>query len=121
MKKRSKAATKTSQSAPRKGVEAKGPKRPPRPCPSRGAAPARETEVARLTRERDEALEQQTATSEVSAGHQQLSGRSCSRCSTAMLEKAIRICEAELGRYIYRWDGQNLRVTAVEAATIPVT
>jgi hypothetical protein len=64
MKKRARAGNKVAKARPGKGLKAKrrsAPKTKPRP----GAAPARETEVGRPTRERDEALEQQTATSEV--------------------------------------------------------
>jgi GAF domain-containing protein len=85
----------------------------------RGSPPAgEETEVARLTRERDEALErlsetveQQTATSEVlrvissSPGELQL-------VFQAILENAIRLCEAKFGSlYLYGKDGLTLVAT----------
>jgi GAF domain-containing protein len=85
----------------------------------RGNPPAgEETEVARLTRERDEALErlseaveQQTATSEVlrvissSPGELQL-------VFQAILENAIRLCEAKFGSlYLYGKDGLTLVAT----------
>jgi hypothetical protein len=62
------------------------------------------------TRELTESLEQQTATSEV------LQVISCSPGDVqpvfaAMLEKAIRICDAKFG-YIYRWDGDALVLVA---------
>ena len=62
------------------------------------------------TRELTEALEQQTATSEVlqvissSAGELQ-------PVFDAMLQNAVRICDAKFGN-IYRWDGDSLRLVA---------
>jgi GAF domain-containing protein len=71
---------------------------------------AEEHEVARLARERDEALEQQTATSEVlrviSASPGELEP-----VFQAMLERAVRICGAKFGN-IYRWDGEALHILA---------
>jgi class 3 adenylate cyclase len=86
------------------------------PKPTRRNAPKIEapskssSEVARLARERDEALGQQTATSEVlsvisaSPGDLELAFK-------AMLERAIRLCEAKFGN-IYRWDGEALHILA---------
>jgi hypothetical protein len=62
------------------------------------------------TRELTESLERQTATSEVlevisrSPGNLQL-------VLEAMLEKAVRICDAKFGN-IYRWDGELLHLLA---------
>jgi GAF domain-containing protein len=71
---------------------------------------AEEHEVTRLARERDEALEQQTATSEVlrviSASPGELEP-----VFQAMLERAVRICGAKFGN-IYRWDGEALHILA---------
>ena len=116
MKKRSKAATKTAKARPRKALKPKG-RSALKALSHRGAAHAREIEIARITREKDEALEQQTATSEVL----QVIGSSpgdLQRVFDAMLQNAIRICEASYGN-IYRWDGQNLRLAAKR--NIPVT
>ena len=84
----------------------KGPRRKT-PEPKRGNAPkdvarslsssaGKETEVARLTRELNEALEQQAASSEVLAVIRSPSGR-LERVFQSILEKATRICEAKLG------------------------
>jgi GAF domain-containing protein len=102
------------------GEPVKG-RRPKMPKPKRRNAPkveirtkpspvAEEKEVARLARERDEALEQQTATSEVlrviSASPGELEP-----VFRAMLERAVRLCGAKFGN-IYRWDGEALHLLA---------
>ncbi len=77
-------------------------------APSNSSPAGEETEVARLTRELGEALEQ-------------LQRRTCSALSQAlpailslfatMLEKAVRICDAKFGN-IFRWDGETQRLGA---------
>ena len=96
-------------------------RRPTTPKPTRRNAPkvetrskpspvAEEKEVALLARERDQALEQQTAASEVlrviraSPGELEL-------VFQAMLERAVRLCEAKFGN-IYHWDGEALHILA---------
>jgi GAF domain-containing protein len=69
-----------------------------------------EAEIARLTRERDEALERQTATSEVLKVVSSSAG-DLEPVFATMLEKAARICKATFGN-IYRWDGDVLRLVA---------
>ena len=71
--------------------------------------------IARLTRERDAALEQQTATSEV------LHVNSTSRGELEpvfqiMPERAVRICEAKFGA-LYRFDGNALHLAAQVGAS----
>jgi class 3 adenylate cyclase/putative methionine-R-sulfoxide reductase with GAF domain len=78
--------------------------------PSKPSPVAEEHEATRLARERDEALEQQTATSEVlrviSASPGELEP-----VFQAMLQRAVRICGAKFGN-IYRWDGEALHLAA---------
>ena len=92
---------------------ASGPKRrnAPKAVPRSNLSSAgEETEVVRLARELREALEQQTATSEVL---QVISGSAgdLQPVFAAMLENAVRICGATFG-VIYRWDGEFLHALA---------
>src|SRR6516164_4835378 len=82
--------------------------------PKRRSAPesvGHETELARLTRERDEALERETATAEVlrliskSPGDLELVFRT-------ILEDATRICDAKFGT-LSRFDGKMFNFAAV--------
>ena len=85
--------------------------------PKRRSAPesvGQETDLARRTRERDEALERETATSQVlrliskSPGDLELVFRS-------ILENATRICEAKFGALILR-EGDRFRFVAFHNA-----
>jgi len=69
-----------------------------------------ETEVARLKRKLREAREQQAATSEVLQIVSSSPG-DLQPVFAAMLEKAVRICDAKFGN-IHRWDGEALHLLA---------
>ncbi|MFZ2078417.1 MAG: GAF domain-containing protein [Xanthobacteraceae bacterium] len=82
----------------------------PKAVVRRSPPAGRETEVARLTRERDEALEQLSATSEVLQVISSLPGN-LEPVFQAMLENALRICEAKFGT-LYLCEGGTLRPVA---------
>ena len=108
MKKRSRAGGEPIKGRRRKTPE---PRRriAPKAVPRSNSPPTQEeTEVARLTRELNEALEQQAATSEVLGMINSASGE-LERVFQSMLQNATRICDATFGN-IYRWDGQTLQL-----------
>ena len=99
------AKTRRRKPAPKRGAAAKPVRRRSPP------AAKRETEVARLARELNEAVEQQHATTEMlrlinSAGDPEL-------VFTSILASALRLCEADNGA-IHRWDGEALHLIATQ-------
>jgi GAF domain-containing protein len=78
------------------------------------SASGQETEVARLTRERDEALEQLAGASEVLRVISSSAG-DLKPVFNTILENATRICEAKFGNLWLR-DGGTFRITATHGA-----
>ena len=70
----------------------------------------RTTDLTDRTVDLTKALEQQTATSEVLQAISSSPGE-VEQVFTAMLEKAVRICDAAFGN-IFRWDGSTLQLVA---------
>ena len=79
--------------------------------PRGSSAAGEETTVARLTRERDEALEQQAATAEVLKVTKPLDVRSSVGVEKPLGRRRFALCGAEMG-LIYRQDGDIYRVAA---------
>jgi len=69
-----------------------------------------QSHVAQLVRERDEALEREKATTEVLRVISSSPGE-LKPVFQAMLESAVRICEAKFGT-LFRYDGENFHMTA---------
>ena len=74
------------------------------------AAHKTQSHVAQLVRERDEALEREKATTEVLRVISWSPGE-LKPVFQAMLESAVRICEAKFGT-LFRYDGENFHMTA---------
>jgi two-component system, NtrC family, sensor kinase len=77
--------------------------------PRKSSAAREETKVARLTRERDEALEREKATAEVLRVISSSPGQ-LEPIFQAMLEKASRLCEASFGNMVLYEAGLLRRV-----------
>lgn len=85
----------------------------------RGPVPAdRETEVARLGRERDEALEREKATSEVLRIIKTSPGE-LAPVFIAILDNALRLCEAAFG-FVATYDGERFERIAQQGVPEPL-
>jgi class 3 adenylate cyclase/putative methionine-R-sulfoxide reductase with GAF domain len=110
MKRRSKVSGKPAKAQGRNAARLKRRAAPKGAMGSASSAAHEQGEIAQLTRERDAALEQQTATSEVLRVINMSRGELDPVFQT-MLERAIRICEAKFGA-LYRFDGNALHLAA---------
>ena len=110
MKRRSGAGRKPAKARLRNALKPKG-RNAPKPLSNRrSAADNSESEVAQLKRELHEALEQQTATSEVLQVISSSPGE-LERVFTAMLANATRICEAQFSNFMLH-EGSTFRAVA---------
>jgi class 3 adenylate cyclase len=110
MKKPSRAGRKPAKARPRSALKPRGQNAPKPQSNRRSAADDSESEVAQLKRELHEALEQQTATSEVLQVISSSPGE-LERVFTAMLANATRICEAQFGNFMLH-EGSTFRAVA---------
>jgi hypothetical protein len=99
MKRRSRAGGKASKTRGRDALKTKR-RDASKAVPS--SAPVQDAEIARLTRELNEAREQQTATSQVLKVISSSQGE-LEPVFQTMLENAVRICQAKFGM-LYRYD-----------------
>jgi transcriptional regulator with GAF, ATPase, and Fis domain len=87
----------------------------PKAAPNRRlSASSKDTEVARLTRERDDAVEQLSATSEVLRVISRSPGE-LEPVFTTILGNAVRICRAKFGT-LYLCEGNGFRAVAIHNA-----
>ena len=110
MKRRTRAGRKPAKARLRSALRPKSGNAPKTLSNRRSAADDSEPEVAQLKRELHEAVEQQTATSEVLQVVSNSPG-ALQQVFDIMLEKAARVCDANFGN-IYRWDGDALHLAA---------
>jgi GAF domain-containing protein len=110
MKPRSRAGGKASKARGRETVRPKRPNAPNDVARHVSSAAGADGEVVRLTRELNDALELQTATSEVLQLISSFSG-DLEPVFATILGNAARICDAKFGN-IFRWDGDALCLVA---------
>ena len=122
MRRRSRAGGESAKSQRRK-TAARKPRNAPAIAVRRGSTTDQETEFARIIRERDQALEQlsealerQTATSEVLKVISSSPGELGPVFDT-VLENATRLCEANFG-ILYRFEDDAFRAIALRGAPL---
>src|SRR5215470_1481031 len=106
MRRREKAGRKAGKAQRRKALTRRN---APKAARRRNSSAGRETEIARLTRELDEAREQLAATSEVLKVISSSPG-DMKPVFEAMLANALRICDAKFG-HILLYDGERFHAT----------
>ena len=111
MRRRSKASGKLAKARRHQAKALKPPRR------SSSSVAGQETEVARLRRERDEALEQQRATAEV-LKIISTSPTELQPVLEVVVKSAARFCGAD-DVTIFELDGQHLRITAAHWGAVP--
>ena len=116
MRRRSRAGGEPTKAQRRKTATQKSGIAPKAVRPRNSSATREETEVARLTRERDEALEQQTATSEI-LGVISRSNFKLQPVLQSVVKTAMRLCRAEQA-VIYRQQEGTYRFAAGHS-TVP--
>ena len=114
MKRRSRAGREPIKGRRGKTSDPKRRNTPNVPAALNASSAVDEMKVARLTHELREALEQQSATSEVLRVISRYSGDP-QPIFHAMLKNAVRLCDAEFGN-IYHWDGEALHLVATQNA-----
>jgi GAF domain-containing protein len=110
MKRRSRAGGKPANALPSKASKPGG-RNTRKAGPRSTSAAGRATEVARLTRELNEALERQTATADILRVISSSPG-DLQPVFEAILENATRICEAKFGNLWLR-EGDKVRIVAI--------
>jgi GAF domain-containing protein len=108
MKRRSRTGQTSARARPRKALKGKGGSAPK--AVSTGRSSLDQTEVARLSRERDEALAQQAATADVLQTISSSPGNLDTVLET-ILANATRLCEANFG-VLLLYEGAQFRVAA---------